>query len=406
MKGSSFACVLLFAMWSTRGEAQQSTDMARAKESFNAGATAYAMGEYLAAIQALDAAYATTPLPAIAFSLAQAERRQYFVDHDRSHLDRAIALFRKYLEEVASGGRRSDAVDAIAQLEPLAAKSITPEAASAPPAAAVRPTRLIVTSDADGALVSVDGGPSTASPWIGEVEPGQHRVKVAAQGFYETEREVMAVAGELIPAAVPLRERPSTVAVWAAPDAGLYLDGRFVRQGGEGVVLTVASGAHRVDVAEKGHVVSSHDLELGRGENRDLHVFLAPTSQRRAAQALFLAGAASLATGVVFGALALHAESAAQDFLDKQAHQNVSSDELSSYHSHLTDRGRYRAGAMIGMGAGAGLFLTGLFLYELDQPRVQEPKLVGPAASGARLLGPLSVAPLLVQGGGGAILSF
>ena len=61
------------------------SDLDRAKESFKAGATAYAAGDYLAAIQALDAAYQLTPLPAIAFSLAQAHRRQYFVDHEREH---------------------------------------------------------------------------------------------------------------------------------------------------------------------------------------------------------------------------------------------------------------------------------------------------------------------------------
>jgi tetratricopeptide (TPR) repeat protein len=395
MKRGAFAFIALLALWPARGRAQQPTDLARAKESFNAGAAAYASGEYLAAIQALDAAYVLTPLPAIAFSLAQAERRQYFVDHDRAHLDRAVALFRRYLDAVPSGGRRSDAVDALSQLEPLAAKSVSPDVASAPPPESVRRTRLVVTSDADGARVSVDGGPASVSPWIGEVEPGVHRVKVVAEGFFEAEREVAAVAGELIPAAVLLRERPSTVAVWAAPEAGLYVDGTFVRQGGEGVVLTVPSGAHRVEVAEKGHVVSSHDLELQRGESQNLHVVLAATPQRRAAQGLFIAGAASLGAGVVLGGLALHAESQARDFLDKRAQENVSSDELSSYRSQIADRDRYRVGAAIGVASSVGLFFTGLLLHELDQPRLQEPKRSS-----------VAVKPFVFPGGGGAVVSF
>src|SRR3954454_18903721 len=81
------------------------SDLERAKESFKAGATAYAAGDYLAAIQALDAAYQLEPLPAIAFSLGQAHRRQYFVDHDPEHLDRSIALFRQYVELAPSGSR-------------------------------------------------------------------------------------------------------------------------------------------------------------------------------------------------------------------------------------------------------------------------------------------------------------
>jgi len=394
MKRRGSAWLVLMALWPSVAFAQQPSDLARAKESFTAGAAAYASGEYLAAIQALDTAYALTPLPAIAFSLAQAERRQYFVDHDRTHLDRAIALFRKYLEEVPSGGRRSDAVDALSQLEPLAAKSVSPDVAL-PPAESVRRTRLIVTSDAAGALVSLDGGPALASPWIGEVGPGPHRVKVSAEGFFDDEREIVAVAGELIPTAVSLRERPSMVAVWAAPEAGLYVDGTFVRQGGEGVVLTLPSGAHRVDVAQKGHVVSSYDLKLERGENQELRVFLAPTAQRRAAQGLFIAGAASLGAGLALGGLALRSQSSAQDFLDKEAHQNVSSDELSSYRADLAARNRYRIGAAIGLASSLGFFLTGLLLHELDQPALQEPKHP-----------PVSLVPLIVPGGGGAVVSF
>jgi len=75
----ALACLLAF---STPAWAQIDA-VERAKASFKAGAAAYAAGEYLAAIQALDAAYSQTPIPAIAFSLAQAERKQYFVAHER-----------------------------------------------------------------------------------------------------------------------------------------------------------------------------------------------------------------------------------------------------------------------------------------------------------------------------------
>jgi tetratricopeptide (TPR) repeat protein len=127
----------------------QSDEVERAKASFKAGATAYAAGEYLAAIQALDAAYALTPIPAIAFSLAQAERRQYFVAHEREHLERAVLLFRRYVEQVPTGGRRADALDALSQLEPLAA--LPPSGPATPTATdvdAIRRTRLMITSEA------------------------------------------------------------------------------------------------------------------------------------------------------------------------------------------------------------------------------------------------------------------
>src|SRR5882762_3849684 len=117
------SCML--ALWATllpaSAWAEPASDLERAKESFKAGATAYAAGDYLAAIQALDAAYQLTPLPAIAFSLGQAERRQYFVDHAPEHLSRAVSLFRRYIELAPGGSRRADALDALSQLEPLAA---------------------------------------------------------------------------------------------------------------------------------------------------------------------------------------------------------------------------------------------------------------------------------------------
>ena len=403
MRARSFQILLLLALFPARAVAQQPADLARAKESFNAGAMAYSMGEYAAAIQALDAAYAITPLPAIAFSLAQAERRQYFVDHNRDHLDRAILLFRKYLDQVPSGGRRADAVDALSQLEPLAAVPMTPAGPSSS-TSSVRPTRLFITTEAPGAQVSVDGSAPSPAPWIHEVEPGQHRVEVSAEGFHPEERDVVAVAGELIPASVLLREKPSTVSVWSDSDAALYVDGTFVRRGGEGVLLELPSGAHRLDVAQKGYFVSSHALELERGQNQNLHVTLAPTSQRQVSRALYVASGVALGVGVVAGAMALHAQGNAQDFLDKKGQGNVTSGELSEYNSDIAARDRYRIVAAVGVGASALFFLTGLLLHELDQPHLQEASRLGrtPAAHGMGV----AVTPLVFPGGGGALFSF
>ena len=69
---------LLVTLCAVAGVQAQGASPREAKQYFEAGATAYAMGDYRAAIQAFDAAYTLTPLPAIAFSLAQAERREYF----------------------------------------------------------------------------------------------------------------------------------------------------------------------------------------------------------------------------------------------------------------------------------------------------------------------------------------
>jgi tetratricopeptide (TPR) repeat protein len=388
------------------------SDLERAKQSFKAGATAYAAGDYLAAIQALDAAYQLTPLPAIAFSLGQAERKQYFVDHGRAHLDRAISLFRKYVELSPVGSRRADALDALSQLEPLAATEASAAAPAVPRAEEpVRRTRLLITSDAPGARLALDGAPAVASPLIREVLPGKHRVLVEALGFFASQRDVTAVAGELILAPVPLRERPSTLGIWTAADAEIYVDGAFLSQGGKGVLLELASGKHRLAVGQKGHGVALRELTLERGQAQAVRIELEPTAQRISADALFIGGGAALGASLVFSALTVRSEGQAEAFLGRRAHGNVSSAELYGYNASLSDRNRYRIGTAVCLAAAAGFWITGLFLHELDQPNPQTLYRTAPP-SGARLPPPtpparrfpVQVAPSLSANGFGALL--
>jgi tetratricopeptide (TPR) repeat protein len=412
-----FTCLI-----AARAFAQQPADLDRAKESFKAGAAAYAAGEYLAAIQALDAAYELTPLPAIAFSLAQAERRQYFVVRRRDHLDRAITLFRRYIDQVPSGGRRIDALDALSQLEPFAATlteshSQTNKEGTAHSAEvddAVRHTRVMITADNPGSRISLDGSQETSSPLIREVEPGGHRVRISAAGFFPEEREVTAVVGELIPISVLLRERPSTVTVAAPADAELYVDGAFASRGGDHVALQLSSGIHRLNVAEKGHRVSFHLVDLGPGEAQSIQVSLERTWQRRAAQALFLGGGIAFGTGIVLAILTIDADHSAQDFLSRQATGNVSSKELSDYRAAVTNRNHYRTATAVTMASSLAFLLAGFLLYQIDRPDPQElnrptPSLEGdPSGTTNRATGRpsahLRFVPVVTPAGAGGVL--
>lgn len=348
-------------------------DLERAKASFNAGAAAYAAGEYLAAIQALQSAYALTPLPAIAFSLAQAERRQYFASRKSEHLAAAISLFHRYIQQVPSGGRRTDAIDALSQLEPLAAKLATPlTPPTTPEKSPLQDTRLMVTSEAPGARIWIDGVELSASPLIREVAPGKHRVRVTAKGFRPREREVIAVQGELIPVSMPLDALPSTLEVTTPADAEIYVDGAYVSPGGDRVVLELPGGSHRVSVAANGHEVSSQLVVLERGGWQRATFALEPSTQRITARVLLIGSGASLAAGVAFGALAVASENAAQDFIARKELGNVTEAELVRYDADVTLRDRYRWMAGASFGASLGLLLTGLFLHELDQPGPEE----------------------------------
>ena len=389
---------------------QPPTTFERAKDSFKAGAAAYAAGDYLAAIQALDAAYQLTPLPAIAFSLGQAERRQYFVDHSRPHLDRAVSLFRHYIDIAPGGSRRADALDALSQLEPLAASQPKSSAtATQRPPETERRTRVLITSEAPGARLSLDGAPAVVSPLIREAEPGKHYVTVAAPGFHATQRELTAIAGELVLTQVSLRERPSLLSIWTSPNAELYVDGSYTSPGGDGVLLQLSSGKHRLAVAQNGHRVAIRELTLERGKAQTVRVPLEPTAQRFVSQALFITGGAALGASLVFSALTIQAEGRAEEFLGRRARENVTGPDLYSYNSTILDRDRYRLGAAVCLTASAGLFITGLFLHELDRPNPQllyrtGPRLGSPSAAPAPARASLQVAPLFYGGALGAMV--
>jgi hypothetical protein len=367
MRKLRLACVLtaLLAL-ATPSRAQDASDLERAKASFKAGANAYAAGDYLAAIQALESAYAITPLPAIAFSLAQAERKQYFVKEERAHLLRALALFHAYLEQAERGARRDDARLAIAQLEPLlGGKSVKHEPA---PKAEARPTRLMIVADAPGARITLDGGAAAGSPLIREVSPGKHHAHVKANGYLDADREVIALAGELILGEVRLSERPSSLYVWAPENADVYVDGVYVAQGGERVTLPLAAGPHQLSVSQSGRKLVRRELFLKRGQNHTEVVTLESTTQRNLAELLFMGGGAALGGSLVLSAFAIRSEDRAEEFLRRQRHENVTTSQLIAYNASLVERDRYRTAAAVSLAGSLGLFITGLFLHELDRP--------------------------------------
>ena len=346
--------------------AQSAPEIERAKASFKAGANAYAAGDYLAAIQALEAAYELSPLPAIAFSLAQAERKQYFVKQERQHLERALMLFRRYLEQDPRGARREDALSAIAVLEPLLGSKPAPSAPE--PRAQVRPTRLMIVSDVPGARIALDGGPPAVSPLIREVAPGKHRARISAAGYYDVEREVTAVTGELLLTEVELSERPTTLHVWAPAGADVYIDGVFVGQGGARLALPLRTGRHQLTVGQKGRRLVRRDVDVARGKSNSEVVRLEPTVQRTLSELLFIGGGAALGAGVALSAFAIRSENRAEDFLWRRGHSSRPPAELVAYNASLVERSRYRTAAVVSLAGSAGMFITGLFLHELDRP--------------------------------------
>lgn len=359
----------LAVMFAARGA--RADDLSDAKNYFKAGASAYAAGDYLAAIQALDAAYRLTPLPQIAFSLAQAERRQYFASREPAHLLRAIELYRTYLREVPTGGRRADATDALAQLEPLALNVVAGPTGEAVPREAPK-TRIMVTSEAAGARISLDGGQPKPAPLIAEVQPGQHLVRVNADGFFPADRQLVAISGELVPLEVELRERPATVIVEPSTEAELYVDGAFSGRVKKGSRIELARGSHQFAFVRAGRRIELQTLGLKRGETRRLPVELDWTGQRIAAISALAVSGATLVSGVVFTALAVDRENEADRILAQREERALSPQELNDYEDAREERDRYRAVAIGSYAVSAGALVTGALLYALDEPNMGE----------------------------------
>ncbi len=349
--------------------AQGDVDLARAKDLFRAGAGAYAAGDYLAAIQALAAAYELTPLPAIAFSLAQAERKQYFVDNQREHLEQAIRLFQRYLDEAPNGGRRADAREALSQLEWLSSRSRSSEA---PQKSAERPTRLMIVAEVPGARIALDRAEPAPSPLIREVTPGKHRLRVEAPGYVGVERDAIAVAGELILTNVRLAELPSTLSVYTPADSDVYVDGSFAGQSDGRLRLELPAGRHQITVARKGHRLADKTITLERGEALSLRLTPETSTQRTVSLVLLVGGGAALGAGLITSALAVRSENRAEEFLGDQSRRNVTSEELAGYRASLNERDRFRIASGVAFASSAGLFITGLFLHELDNPNPEK----------------------------------
>src|SRR6185436_14533208 len=113
---------------------------------------------------------------------------------------------------------------------------------------------------------------------------GKHRVKVLAPGFFETELDVLAVAGRLSIVPVDLKGRPGLLRVAASPaGAAVWIDGRVAARTPVANPLIVSAGRHTVAVSVRGHRPISRTVDIERGAERLERFDLAPTAQRIAA---------------------------------------------------------------------------------------------------------------------------
>ena len=368
---AALASALSLGATAARAQAQGGS-VEQAKMFFTAGATAYSKGDFRAAIQAFEEAHKLAPRPAILFSMAQAYKRQYFVDRRPEDLRRAVDLYKQYVADVQQGGRRGDAVQALSELEPMLQRGGGDAAAGPAPAPAPPKvqTRVMVSSSVKEAKVSLDGAAPVELPLIEEVKPGKHKVRVTAEGYFDEEREVLAVEGNLIPNDISLREKPARVTITAPNGAQISVDGRPQATTPLGGPLEIPPGRHLVAVTKNGSRAFTQQVDLERGEAKKIEASLSITPQRVVSYGLMGIGVAGIAVGAVATAITLREQNTANAVLASREEGNITREDLDTYNAARTARDEWRKVIGAGFGVGGAFAVTGLLLYAFDQPAV------------------------------------
>lgn len=359
--------ILIFMLVPLRALAD---DVEAAKTYFEAGRRAYEHDQYSIAAAAFEEAYRLSPRPPVIFSLAQAQRQQYFIDRDPARLRRALVLFKEYVELVPSGGRHDHAAQHIVDLE--AVLSRLPQAP--PTKKEDKPevkTQLMITSRTPNALAAIGTEEPAELPQIRDVVPGKHGVKVEADGFLTEALEATAVEGRLVVVDVSLKEKPAMIRVNAPDGSDVSLDGRLIGEAPLTAAVEVAAGRHFVAVTQRGSYGFARDLSLDRGQDLALEATLETTTQRNVSYTFLGTAGALMIAGAITGGVALAAEGRAKDIdAQRTGRVGLSPEDLKDYNSAVNRRDAFAPPALMLLGVGATAAITGALLYFIDSPRI------------------------------------
>jgi len=340
----------------------------QAKMYFNAGAQAYSAGRYEVAIAAFGQAYRQAPRPAILFSMAQAERKEWYVGRKADVIKSAVRHYRDYLAQVPTGGRRTDATDALAELEP-AADRLAPTA-DAPAPSRPTGTQIMITSPISSATVTVDGAEKCEVPLMQAVAPGRHKVVVSAPGYFDEQRDVVALAGTVVPSEISLREKPAELTIATDAVAEVSVDGRVLARTPLARPIELPSGAHFIAITRNGYKLVARTVTVERDQAVRLDVHFEPSRQRVTSLVMLGASAVTLAAGGAFAGAALVQQSNAQQVLNEAKTGNIAGLARVEYDQAITLRDSWRTAAAATLGVGAAALAVGALLYYLDAPVV------------------------------------
>jgi len=370
-------------------------DRKKAEQLFQRGEKAYRAQKFLAAAQSFEAAYKELPAPELAFSAAQAYRRQYRVDSTHSeYVELAVKYYELYLNEVKSGGRTGDAADSLddmkAELRHLektgklgkVTTDTVPMLAVAVELADRQqaPTKMREIDDtkptqADTPVKTFVDGKPVESDVLLPVKEGEHIVRGEADGYKPAEKRVRVLAGVPVYEQLMLEPLAAQLTVETEAGATLIVDGRGVGETPR-APISLDAGTHVITVVRSGRKPAAREITVERAQSKTVKIVLAPTARRRAVPwVLGGAGGFVVLTGVAASG-ALYWNGQAVDNRDKLAAGNQTQDVLDDYNFARTYRSRALTSVYIMSGAAVAIGLTAAWLYYFDSPSAEGVKVV------------------------------
>lgn len=395
--------VVALALALCTAQAAHADDPKAAERFFRAGEKAYKAQNFAAAAENFEAAYKELPLPEIAFSAAQAYRRQYRVEPKPAYVKRAVELYAVYLDKVKTGGRVGAAADSLGEMQreldrigaakmvlPVAAEQtrlgINPEIENETAAVAGRMSEIGDLPDASAVKITTLLDGKVVPPFeLMEVAPGNHAIHVEAEGFLPADETGRAFQGTSKFVDIKLVPRPARVHVITERGARVRVDGRPV--GGAPGVFEVPAGKHLISISRDGREPIAREVVVTRGQELTLRESLAKTVRRRAVPwVVGVAGGFTLLT--LTTALGASVEDGrAADALDRfQTQGDATEADLRAYERHVTNRDRLVTGTWVLGGAAVISGAAAFVLYWFDSPSDEHVRVV----------------PMLSQGTGGA----
>ncbi len=365
------------------------TKVAEAKRLYRAGARAYDAGQFDFAVNAFDKAFALVPRPALRFSAAQALRKQYVIDANRTSLVRAKAYYQYYLREAPEGKRRLEATKALEKVKSVLEKTKPTAPGSAagggdsaagggaavppPPATTDKPAlgKMQIDGTVKGARATVQGHVKDKPlPAFLRLPAGVYRVTIEAPGYITDSRQVVLEAGDIAVVSPRLIEKPATVTISGGDGADVVIDGRFIGRIPMAKPIELPAGQHSIAIGTSGHDPLVQKVNLSRGEKLAIDADLATSTQRYLAWSFFGAAALMTGAGITLSLIRSSRETEAQEILDASQLRALTRQEAENYNKRVGTVNTLNNLAGISYGLAVASAGVGLMLYFIDNPNL------------------------------------